>query len=238
VRVLPPPRASDPAFEVPIPHEPQSSSGTAFALDNRGTWMTARHVADGCSRIFILTGPREGYRVRDRYIHPVADVAVLRTDRGAPPLTFSDAEPRTEQTGYHFGYPKGQPGAVLTTLLGRANMRASGRYRTSEPVLVWAERERVPESEDHLGGISGGPAFNASGLVIGVTVAGSMRRGRVFTADMSSVRAALARANVTPVSAETAEKPELRRGNWVEEGAALRRKLTVAKVICLVEPRF
>jgi hypothetical protein len=133
---------------------------------------------------------------------------------------------------------------VLTTLLGRANMRASGRYSTSEPVLVWAERERVPDGDEHLGGISGGPAFNANGLVIGVTVAGSMRRGRVFTADMSSVRAALARADVNPVSLESAEKPQLRSGNWVEEGAALRRKLSVAKVICLVEgapgwqPRF
>ncbi len=234
-RALPPPRTGDPAFEVPIPAEQKSSSGTAFPLDARGTWMTARHVADGCSRVIIVTGPRQGYRVNNVYIHRTADIAILRADRGAPYVALSDAQPRLEQTAYHFGYPKGQPGAVNSVLLGRANMRAVGRYATIEPVLVWAERERVPDSEDHLGGISGGPVFDRSGYVIGTTVAGSMRRGRVFTSDMSSIRAALERANVTPGAAANAERPQITAGDWVETGARLRRQLTVAMVVCLVD---
>lgn len=234
-RRLAPPAPGDPMIEVPVSDEKRNSTGTAFSLDARGVWMTARHVADGCDRMFVLSGPREGYRVRSVYIHASADIAILRTDRGAPHVALTTEAPRTEQTGYHFGYPKGEPGAVQSTLIGRATMRARGRYNTSEPVLVWADRVRVPESEDHLGGISGGPAFDSTGRVNGVTVAGSTRRGRVFTADMSSVRAAMTRANVTPSGESGAERPRLSSSSWVQDGADLRRKLSVAKVVCLVE---
>jgi hypothetical protein len=236
-RRLAPPSAGDPTIDVPVGSDKRSSSGTAFSLDPRGVWVTARHVADGCDRIFVLSGPREGYRVRSVYVHASADIAILRTDRGAPHLALTSEAPRIEQLGYHFGYPKGEPGAVQSTLIGRATMRARGRYNTSEPVLVWADRVRVPESEDHLGGISGGPSFDATGRVNGVTVAGSTRRGRIFTADMSSLRAALARANVTPTGESGAERPRLSASGWVQDGAELRRKLAVAKVVCVVEER-
>jgi hypothetical protein len=120
-------------------------------------------------------------------------------------------------------------------LIGRATMRARGRYSTNEPVLVWAERERVPEGDEHLGGISGGPVFDTTGHVIGTTIAGSTRRGRVFTADMSSIREAMRRANVSPAAESSAQTPRLSASNWFQEGAALRGKLTVAKVVCLVD---
>ncbi len=235
LKPLAPPSSADPTVEVSISPEAKSSIGTGFSLDSRGLWMTARHVADGCSRIFVLTGPQVGHLVRSVYIHPAADVAILRTDRGAPYVAFSREEPRVNQTGYHFGFPKGVPGAVQSTLIGRATMRARGRYSTNEPVLVWAERERVPDSDEHLGGISGGPVFDNTGHVIGTTVAGSARRGRVFTADLSSLREAMRRANVSPAAEAAAQTPRLSAANWVQEGAALRGKLTVAKIVCLVD---
>jgi S1-C subfamily serine protease len=234
-RPLAPPSPADPTVDIAVPLDQRSSTGTAFSLDGRGLWMTARHVADGCSRIFVLTGPRAGYLARGLYIHPAADIAVLRTDRGAPHIAFARDEPRFNQTAYHFGFPKGEPGAVQSTLIGRATLRARGRYSTNEPVLVWAERERVPEGEEHLGGISGGPVFDGAGRVIGVTVAGSTRRGRVFSADLSSVRAALARAKAAPAAESAATLPRLTARNWVQQGAELRGKLTVAKVVCLVD---
>jgi S1-C subfamily serine protease len=235
LRPLAPPSPSDPAIDIAVPRDPQSSSGTAFSLDPRGVWMTARHVADGCNRIFVLTGPRVGYIARQVYIHPTADIAILRTDRGAPHVALERADPRFNQTAFHFGYPRGEPGAVLSNLIGRATLRARGRYSTSEPVLVWAERERVPEGDEPLGGISGGPVFDTAGRIIGVTVAGSTRRGRVFTADMSSMRAALSRAGVSPADETTATIPRVDTRNWVRVGAELRQRLTVAKVVCLVD---
>lgn len=233
-RPLAPPASSDPIVEVPVAAK-QNSIGTAFSLDGRGTWMTARHVADGCSRMGIVTAPRVGMLVRSVYIHPSADLAVLRTDRGAPHVAFSMDPLRVGETGYHFGFPRGEPGAAQSSLLGRATMRSQGRYAVSEPVVVWAERIRVPESGGHLGGISGGPAFDESGRVIGVTVAGSVRRGRVYTTDPSSVRAALGSANVTPGAESTAVRPRLTASTWLDEGAVLRGQLSVAQVVCLVD---
>ena len=119
---------------------------------------------------------------------------------------------------------------------GERQRTTIARALVNRPVLVWAERERVPEGEEHLGGISGGPVFDATGHIIGTTVAGSTRRGRVFTSDMTSVQAALRRANVTPASDATAVVPRIDARNWVRVGAQLRDQLTVAKVVCMVDP--
>ena len=231
-RALPPPSQRDPAVFVEISEEKRNSSGTAFSISANGVWMTARHVADGCERIFILTAPRKGMRVRRVYIHPDADVAILKTDRGAPPLAFSAAVLRIGQDGFHMGYPKGRPGDVNSLLMGRSVMRVRGRYRTAEPVVAWVERVRIPDSSGGLGGISGGPAFDQFGRVIGVNVAGSKRRGRVFTAAPRSIRAAMQRAGFSPPGDARPAFSEIDRKNFSDVGRRLRRTLQIAKVLC------
>ena len=231
-RSLPPPSARDPSVFVQISQEKRNSSGTAFSIGANGVWMTARHVADGCDRIFILTAPRRGMRVRRVYIHPRADIALLKTDRGAPPLQFSAAVLRLGQDGFHMGYPKGQPGDVNSQLMGRSIMRVRGRYSTSEPVVAWAEKIRVPDTYGGLGGISGGPAFDQYGRVIGVNVAGSKRRGRVFTAAPLSIRAALKQAGFKPPADAKPAVSDIDRRNFSEIGGRLRRTLQIAKVLC------
>ncbi|MXW93014.1 MAG: trypsin-like peptidase domain-containing protein [Rhodospirillaceae bacterium] len=225
------PSASDPAFSVAIPTDKSNSIGTAFSLDRRGVWMTARHVVDGCARVLIVTGPRRGVRVRQTYIHPKADLAVLQTRGGAPAVPFTRQTLRRGQTGYHFGYPRGEPAAIQSTLIGRRRMRSVGRYNVTEPVVAWADRVRVPDSYGGLGGISGGPAMDGRGEIIGVTVAGSKRRGRIFTTALTSIAAAIER------SGAPAERGGGRRGaidgrNFAEVGAGLRKRLTVALVYC------
>lgn len=225
------PSASDPAFSVAIPTDKSNSIGTAFSLDRRGIWMTARHVVDGCARVLIVTAPRRGVRVRRTYIHPKADLAVLQTRGGAPAVQFTRQTLQRGQTGYHFGYPRGEPAAIQSTLIGRRRMRSVGRYNVTEPVVAWADRVRVPDSYGGLGGISGGPAMDGRGEIIGVTVAGSKRRGRIFTTALTSISAALER------SGAAAERGGGRRGaidsrNFAEVGADLRKRLTVALVYC------
>ena len=225
------PSARDPAFSVAIPSAKGNSIGTAFSLDRRGVWMTARHVVDGCARVLIVTGPKRGVRVRQTYIHPRADLAVLQTRGGAPAVQFTQQTLRRGQAGYHFGYPKGRPAAIQSVLIGRRRMRSVGRYNVVEPVVAWADRVRVPDSYGGLGGISGGPAMDGSGTIIGVTVAGSKRRGRIFTTALASIAAALER------SGAPAERSGGRRGaidgrNFADVGADLRKRLTVALVYC------
>ncbi len=113
-------------------------------------------------------------------------------------------------------------------------MRTTVRYRHTEPVIAWAERRRSPQT-DTLGGLSGGPALNAKGEIVGVTVASSKRRGRVMTTAPSSLETMLSMARVQPAGIPSAGlNAGPRNGNFIEYGTALRRQLTVAQVICRV----
>jgi len=236
-RALRPAKRSDPSIMIKIPVRVSSSSGTAFSIDSRGLWMTARHVVDGCPKVYVLTGPRRGMLVKRVYVHPSADIAFIVTERGAPAFAFAWETLRTGQTGYHFGYPKGKPGDVSSRLIGRRIMRVRGRYNTAEPIVAWAERVRVPDSYDGLGGISGGPAFDARGRIIGVTVAGTVRRGRVYTTAMKSMKAAMARARVRLRDGDGRSAGQIPSGRFANYAGTLRRRLSVAKVICLVKQR-
>lgn len=228
-RPLPPPSPGDPVVEVELGGK-QDSSGTAFPI-GRGVWMTARHVADGCAKVGVVTGPRRAVRGGDVLVHRNADLALFRAPVGSAPVAVADGDLRIGQAGYHFGFPRGEPGAVRSQLLGRGTMRVSGRYSTREPVLAWAELERVPDSDEPLSGISGGPVFDASGRLVGVHVAGSIRRGRSFTTAPASMRELWARAGVTP--AGEGPVPELHDDDFAAVGERLRRDLVVAKAICL-----
>lgn len=233
-RALRPASPRDPTVSINIKPRSGSSSGTAFSIDRRGLWMTARHVVDGCPKIYVLTGPRRGLLVRRVYIHPTADIAMISTSRGMPALGFGQAALRLGMTGFHFGFPKGRPGDVRSALIGRRVMRVRGRYRTAEPVLAWAERVRVPNTSGGLGGISGGPALDRTGRVIGVTVAGTVRRGRVYTTAPASIARAIRRAQMRLPSRNSSAAKRVPENGFPSYGSNLRHRLTVAKVICQV----
>ncbi len=213
-------------IEVP---EKQPSTGTAFAVGG-GWWLTARHVADGCDAVGLVTAPRRAAKARQVVLHPGADLALLSVNLDPEPFPFVDAPPRRGQDGFAVGYPQGAPGDVHAQLMGRARLRSVGRYRTDEPILAWAERRRVPDRLPALGGLSGGPMFNGRGEVIGALVAASERRGRVMTSDPSSVRWLLAQAGLAPDP--EARTVDLAAGNFVGQGDDLRGDLRVAKVVC------
>jgi S1-C subfamily serine protease len=209
--------------------------GTAFAVRDDGVWITARHVVDGCDRVGLVVERGRAIAVQRIQVHPRADIAVLWVNRRAPALSISNDILRERQAGFHFGFPQGEPGQVTSTLLGRRNMRTTGRYRQTEPVIAWAERRRVPVTEQ-LGGISGGPAINAAGEIIGVTVAASQRRGRVYTTAPATLDAMLKMAGVQAQGSPSAQLDTQgpKSGNFIEYGTALRRQLTVAQVVCRV----
>ena len=107
-----------------------------------------------------------------------------------------------------------------------------GRGARTEPVLVWAETGRTDGLKGTLGGLSGAPALDAQGRVMGVTIAEAPRRGphlhhragdhRTRPWSPSGRHAARGRAG------DGDHRRQLRR-----VADDLRRDLRVAQVVCL-----
>ncbi len=233
-QVLPPPSVYDP--EVLVDVGPVSSGlGTAFAISRDGWWVTARHVVDECDKVGIVVGRGAAVEVTDRRIAEFADLALLKTLRAPEALALDTSEQRLRvgQTAFHVGFPQGRSGEAASRLIGRETLIARGRYSFAEPVLAWAEIGRTGDLSGSLAGMSGGPALAGNGQVIGVTVAESARRGRIYTAAPTSLLRLLRVENVT---AEGEPAPRLTPDNYGEQSDNLRRGLAVAQVVCIANP--
>jgi serine protease Do len=206
-------------------------TGTAFAIGTPGHWLTAKHVIDGCPNVAIAVGRRRYVPVRDSEIYRQGDLAVLRTEGGPAPVALDlRSDLRVGQIGYHFGYPQGVPGEVTSRLLSRSRLTTRGRYQTTEPVLAWAEAGRTRGLIGSLAGISGGPVYDSDGEVIGVTVAESPRRGRIYTTAPRSIETFL--PDLTAVEMEGVIRRTLSQRNYGGEADRLRRNLTIVPVVC------
>jgi serine protease Do len=185
------------SFVIADPGPQQDSQGTAFAVDRDGTWLTAQHVTNDCDRIGMV-GADGIDAISDVIESREADVSVIR--QGPLPdfaLALSDDIPPEGSLGYHMGFPAGEPSVVVSRFIGASSAQRAGPGGQSEPILVWAEADRLPPADGPLGGISGGPTFDELGRVIGVNAASTPRRGRVLTTDpMAILRLVVASAAV------------------------------------------
>ncbi|HYE46976.1 MAG TPA: serine protease [Caulobacter sp.] len=224
----------DPAVVVEMQDKPQPSSGTAFSIADRGVWITARHVVEGCPAVAIVVAEGRGVATRVS-IDMSGDAAVLTSEGGAPALpVLPAAEAASLRRGaraFHPGYPQGRAGEVTSRLLGRENLVVRGRGARTEPVLVWAEVGRTNTLKGTLSGLSGAPALDAAGRVIGVTVAEAPRRGRIYTTTPETLLAAMEAAQQPPSLSATGEAVNTE--NYGRVADALRRDLRVAQVVCL-----
>jgi len=216
----------------------KSSTGSAFSVSNRGVWLTARHVAEGCDKAVIQVGEKKALGVKRTVLHPNADVAILIT-RNAPPEFPVAARLEGARDAFNIGFPKGQPGAVHSRLIGEMTLRhvrrgqRNGGYR--ERVNAWAERSRVPARDGSLGGLSGGAVLDEHGRVIGVVQAESARRGRIMTAKPSTIAEAFSYAKVSiPASGIGPAEPELTKDSYPMTARRLITTLRIAKVYCRV----
>jgi S1-C subfamily serine protease len=220
----------DPSVVVEVENKAEPGAGTAFSIASTGVWVTARHVVEGCRQAAIVVGPGKGVAA-DVKIDPRAETAILVTDGGAPPLPLGLADGlRRGERAFHPGYPQGKPGEASSRLLGRENLVVEGHGARTEPVLVWAETGRTEGLDGTLGGLSGAPALDAQGRVIGVTIAESPRRGRIYTTSPETTARTLA-ADAPPLS-PTAPAP-ITADNYGRVADDLRRTLRVAQVVCL-----
>lgn len=208
------------------------STGTAFTV-GPGLWLTARHVVRGCPNIVLANEQMEQLAVASiQSVSDRADVAVLVTGDGPRPLALdvdeADLVPGAE--GFHAGYPQGEPGEAVSRLIGRERMVTKGAWRGRENTLAWAETGRTRGLDGSLGGMSGGPVFDARGKVLGITIAESPRRGRIITTAADSVIEDLA-----PVLDRVAGAPlaPLEPRAWTRDASGLRDSNRVVRVICL-----
>lgn len=206
--------------------------GTAFAINESGLWLTARHVVDGCSRVGLAVGNGRMVRVDEVRTSIDTDLALLVTNRAPTALPLAlDRELRIGEPGYHVGFPQGRTGEAVSILQSRSNLVTRGRYAMEEPVLAWAEKERSSGIEGTLSGMSGGPVFDEDGAVVGVTVAESPRRNRIYTASPDSIRHFLDKQGLV---APGTEAHALSLSSYEAEADRLRDERAVVKVLCRV----
>lgn len=204
--------------------------GTAFALDGRGVWLTARHVVDGCQDVGLLYSGNRLLRVDEVKTDKHADLAILYTSFAPNALQIARrSDLRIGEPGFHIGYPQGKPGEATSRLLSRSRLISRGRYSVDEPVLAWAEMGRTRGIDGTLAGISGGPVFDRNGGVVGVTVAESPRRGRIYTAAPSSI---LALATENALQDGGSDLFDFSIENYFEVADRLREERSVVKVVC------
>ncbi len=239
------PRSSDEGGGLPLPSsdpfdervlvqvgDAEDGIGTAFAINQSGAWLTARHVVDGCSRVGLAVGGGRMVRVDAVRTSPNTDLALLLTDRAPTSLPLAlDRELRIGEPGYHVGFPQGRSGEAVSVLESRSNLVTRGRYAMEEPVLAWSEQERSDGIEGTLSGMSGGPVFDRDGAVIGVTVAESPRRNRIYTASPDSIRNFLEQQGLV---APGGEAHALSAASYSQEANRLRAERAVVKVLCRV----
>ncbi len=220
----------DAAATVEAPDAFRPSSGTAFSIVGRGRWVTARHVVEGCRKPALVIGGGRAVAA-DMRLASRADVAVLITDGGPPALPVAaDAPLRKGQRAFHPGFPQGAPGEVTTRLLGRETLKVFGRGAHEEPVLAWAEVGRTDGLVGPLSGLSGAPALDVQGRVLGVTIAEAPRRGRIYTTAPESFGPAIRGEQRAD---EMARGQPMTIDTYGQASDALRRDLRVAQVVCL-----
>jgi S1-C subfamily serine protease len=222
----------DPSVLVEVADQAEPGVGTAFSISEAGIWLTARHVVDGCATTAIVVGEGRGVAAKV-HLDPHSEAAILITDGGAPALPLGLDQPlRHGERAFHLGFPQGEPGEATSRLIGRETLVVRGRGARTEPVLAWTETGRTESLSGTLAGLSGAPALDSAGRVIGVTVAEAPRRGRIYTTAPETVRATL--ASIGPPAAETPPLAEpITPDNYGRTGDTLRRNLRVAQVMCL-----
>jgi S1-C subfamily serine protease len=223
----------DDSLAVGAPPPAPNSAGTAFSVNDAGVWLSAGHVLDGCRQAALMVAPGRGVVARVS-IDRQSDLAILRTEGGAPSLPLALGAPlRVGTRGFHPGFPQSRPGEATSRLLGRQTLmiHSEGSRRSrAQSVLAWAEVGRT-DGLSGLSGLSGAPVLDTQGRVVGLTIAEAPRRGRIYTAAPESLRGALRRAGVAATPAALGDPITVE--NYGRMADALRRDLKVAQVICL-----
>jgi hypothetical protein len=223
--------------QIALPKDlPPSRMSTAFSIADNGIWLTAQRGVNNCGRIIVMVSGSRGVVASVRPV-PQHDIAVLITKGGAPALPLATALPAKQgELAYHLGYSNGLAGEAASRYLGPNSLGGSKRGEAPRSVLNFAEVGRTEGLTAPLSSLSGAPALDLSGRVIGVTLDVAPRRGRIYTSTPQSLIAALrvAKSAQAPASdTGLAVGEPITVDNYGRVGDTLRRDMRVVRVACL-----
>ncbi|WP_084399309.1 S1 family peptidase [Henriciella aquimarina] len=229
---LPPPSAFDETILVRV-ESPKDGLGTAFSINTEGQYLTARHVVEGCEDISLLVAPNRYLDVEEVTLSENSDLALITAPPSLAPVALdTSADMTVGSYGFHVGYPQGRPGEAASRLISRSRLVTSGLRSGEEPVLAWAETGRTSDLDGSLGGLSGGPVYDADGKVRGVIIAESPRRGRIYSASPEAIARFLEEQGVEPLGDRPVPISPQSYGGMADRA---RQSLQVVKVACSVD---
>ena len=221
-------------------HNEDDAVGSAFKVSNN-IWLTARHVVDGCTKVFINENfdneEDDGKLVKMIYIHPASDLAAFVYNNSAasfniPTLEDDESKKSLLRTrAFTAGYPVGEPGNLYVKYLGKAAL-SNKNYDILEPIFVWTVSKKFPESLTTVGGISGSPMFNNESRLVGVTIAEMVRRGTVSSADLYSINWLLNAMKKLSVKDQNKINKEFTSKKMTELSDDLRNNKSIVQLIC------
>ena len=151
-----------------LPHGPGRQQvnlalGSGFFVSPDGYAVTNNHVVDNAQSVEIATDDGKTYTAKVVGTDPKTDVALLKVDGRSdfPYVKFAETEPRVGDWVIAVGNPYGLGGTVTAGIIS-----ARGRDIGSGPYDDFIQVD-APVNK----GNSGGPAFDETGNVVGVTTA-------------------------------------------------------------------
>ena len=213
----------------------QSGSGSAFYV-GENIWITARHVINDCSEVYLKHGPNKKF-IEKILIHPNSDLALFKYN-SFDIKNFNIAQKISEKS-FSSGYPAGKPGDAALQLLGYMAMEARS-YDILEKHSIYAVLDKNPSNLLSFGGLSGGPAFDDYGLINGVVVAEFKRRGLIGAVGLNQINWLIEASNkeveffdkISKINDNTIKLDKIDK-NYIKIGNELRKSKSVSKIICI-----
>lgn len=170
------------------------SRGTAFSIDGRSKWLTARHVVVPCLGE-NFRGQIGSAAILDVQLSGQNDLALVTTE---PVRSESIGSIRLDagnagQPGFITGYAGADLVQISVHWIGPGSARQGYPPYRQQTVSVWSEADRAPAGLYSLGGMSGAALIASDGSVLGVLSAVLSRRGRVLIARIDDFAAQSAR---------------------------------------------
>ncbi len=133
--------------------------GTAFALNDKGYFITSLHIVKGADSIFVQDNDRNSYRARLIHSDNQLDIAVMKLelDSGKTlpqlPYSFRASNAEVGEKVFTLGFPGEEMVYNEGTLSSKNGGSDTSLYQISVPINP---------------GNSGGPLFDENGNVIGI----------------------------------------------------------------------